>query len=142
MKFVQKVGSKNVGLNPVARAFAVQKMREKSLSHQISMMMLEEGEYAASEAIAQSFIVYALLACLQEMGETDSVDYRKLKSAAVVLEELAKRGFTWRRADAITLDNSMEICINRWAKIDPILLNKHINRLQEIDREVLSEAGQ
>ena len=99
--------------------------------------MLKDGEYAASEAIAQAFIVHAMLACFEDMGELDSVDYRKLKSAAKVLEDLASRNFAWRTADAVTLDNSMEICVNRWAGINPKLLNKHINRLEQINRETL-----
>jgi len=105
-------------------------------------MMLVENEYAASEAIAMSFIVHALMACLEEMGESDSVDFRMLKSASVVLTDLSKRNFAWRKADAITLDNAMEICVKRWAGIDPDLLQKHIYDLEQIDKKIQSEQKQ
>lgn len=101
--------------------------------------MLIENEYAASEAIAMSFIVHALMSCLEEMGESDSVDFRMLKSASVVLTDLSKRNFAWRKADAITLDNAMEICVKRWVGIDPELLQKHINWMEKADAEIQKE---
>ena len=70
---------RQVVLNPIAGAFAKDRLKRVALNHRISMMMLVDGEYAASEAIAMSFIVHALMACLEEMGESDSVDFRMLK---------------------------------------------------------------
>jgi hypothetical protein len=131
-----------VVLNPIARAFAKDRLKRLALNHRIGMMMLVENEYAASEAIAMSFIVHALMACLQEMGESDSVDFRMLKSASVVLTDLSKRNFAWRKADAITLDNAMEICVKRWAGIDPDLLQKHIYDLEQIDKKIQLEQSE
>ena len=136
--FVTKV-SKNVVYNPIGRAIAKERLRRTAVDHRIGMMMLVEGEYAASEAIAMSFIIHALMACLEEMKETDSVDFRMLKSGAKVLEDLSKRGFAWHKADAITLDNAMEICVKRWAGIDPSLLQKHITWMEKADAEIQKE---
>lgn len=136
--FVTKV-SKNVVYNPIGRAIAKERLRRTAVDHRIGMMMLVEGEYAASEAIAMSFIIHALMACLEEMKETDSVDFRMLKSGSRVLEDLSKRGFAWHKADAITLDNAMEICVKRWAGIDPSLLQKHINWMEKADAEIQKE---
>lgn len=130
---------RQVVLNPIARAFAKDRLKRLALNHRIGMMMLVENEYAASEAIAMSFIVHALMACLEEMGESDSVDFRMLKSASVVLTDLSKRNFSWRKADAITLDNAMEICVKRWAGIDPDLLQKHINWMEKAETEIQKE---
>lgn len=130
---------KNVVYNPIGRAIAKERLRRTAVDHRIGMMMLVEGEYAASEAIAMSFIIHALMACLEDMKETDSVDFRMLKSGSRVLEDLSKRGFAWRKADAITLDNAMDICIRRWADIDPALLQKHIMALERVDNEIQKE---
>lgn len=130
---------KNVVYNPIGRAIAKERLRRTAVDHRIGMMMLVEGEYAASEAIAMSFIIHALMACFEEMKETDSVDFRMLKSGAKVLEDLSKRGFAWRKADAVTLDNAMEICVKRWAGIDPGLLQKHITWMEKADAEIQKE---
>ena len=133
---------RQVVLNPIARAFAKDRLKRVALTHRIGMMMLVENEYAASEAIAMSFIVHALMACLEEMGESDSVDFRMLKSASNVLVDLSKRNFAWHKADAVTLDNAMEICVKRWAGIDPDLLQKHIYDLEQIDKKIQSEQSE
>ena len=130
---------RQVVLNPIARAFAKDRLKRVALNHRIGMMMLVENEYAASEAIAMSFIVHALMACLEDMGESDSVDFRMLKSASNVLVDLSKRNFAWRKADAVTLDNAMEICVKRWAGIDPELLQKHINWMEKAETEIQKE---
>ena len=130
---------KNVVYNPIGRAIAKERLRRTAVDHRIGMMMLVEGEYAASEAIAMSFIIHALLACFEDMKETESVDFRMLKSGAKVLEELSKRGFAWRKADTVTLDNAMEICVKRWAGIDPSLLQKHINWMEQAETEIQKE---
>ncbi len=86
-----------------------------------------------------SFLLHARLACFDDTKETDSVDYRMLKSGSKVLEDLSKRGFAWRKADAVTLDNAMEICVKRWAGIDPELLQKHINWMEKAETEIQKE---
>lgn len=131
MSLVKKV-KKNTALNPVARAIAREKMKEAVTTQRIAIFMFEEDEACADTAVVLSLPIYAITVSLEQMGETDSGDIRKLKSACKVLGELAERQFKWRRAYAITIDNSLEICQRRWSGIPPNILNKVLNELESV----------
>ena len=129
-KFVTKVGKKTA-LNPVARAVAKQKLRGSVLDQRIKLFYLEDNQDCAEEAQAISFFVYAILLCMEEQ-KTDSVEFRKLKSAANILYELSNNGFKWKRIYAVTLDNALEICEDQWAKIDPHKLQQAIAEMEAL----------
>jgi hypothetical protein len=128
---VRKV-KKNVGLNPVARAIAREKLKDAVTTQRIAIFLLNEDEDCADTAVVLSLPIYAMLICLERIGELESGDTRKLKSGCKVLGELAERKFKWRKAYAITIDNSLEICQRRWAGIPPQLLNEVINELGSV----------
>lgn len=131
MSLVKKV-SKNTALNPVARAIARQKMKDAVTTQRIAIFLLNEEEKCADTAVVLSLPIYAMMISLERMGELESGDIRKLKSACTVLGELAERGFAWRKAYTITIDNSLEICQRRWAGIPPKILNDVINDLESV----------
>jgi len=131
MKLVKKV-SKSSALNPVARAVARQKMREAVTTQRIAIFMLNEGEHCADTAVVLSLPVYAMAGSLERMGELESGDMRKIKSACGVLSELAERGFIWRKEYTVTIDNSLEICQRRWSGIPPKILNAVLHDLESV----------
>jgi hypothetical protein len=128
---VRKV-KKNTGLNPVARAIAREKLKDAVTTQRIAIFLLDEDEDCAGTAVTLSLPIYAMMICLERMGELDSGDARKLKSGCKVLGELSERSFKWRKTYAITIDNSLEICQRRWSGIPPHLLNGVINELGSV----------
>lgn len=115
--------------NPVARAYAIKKMKESVVSHRISIFLLNEGEDAQSQLTATALPVFAMMYCLEKLNEEDSIDYRKLKSAVNVLLECSGNHFKWRRDYAITIDNALGIAQDRWGKIPKELLGGAIDHL-------------
>lgn len=117
--------------NPVARAYALQKMKAAVRSHRISIFLMDEDEEAESAIVATSLPVFAMMFCLEELKQEDSVDYRKLKSAVNVLLECSGNGFKWKRDYAITIDNALGIAQDRWGKIPKELLGRAIDYLSD-----------
>lgn len=117
--------------NPVARAYALQKMKAAVRSHRISIFLMDEDEEAESAIVATSLPVFAMMFCLEELKQEDSVDYRKLKSAVNVLLECSGNSFKWKRDYAITLDNALGIAQDRWGKIPKELLGRAIDYLSD-----------
>ena len=117
--------------NPIARAYGIKKMKDAVVSHRISVFLMEDDEYAESAMIATSLPVFAMMFCLEELKEEDSVDYRKLKSAVNVLLECSGNSFKWKRDYAITLDNALGIAQDRWGKIPKELLGRAIDYLSD-----------
>lgn len=115
--------------NPIARAYGIKKMKDAVVSHRISVFLMEDDEYAESAMIATSLPVFAMMFCLEELKEEDSVDYRKLKSAVNVLLECSGNGFKWKRDYAITIDNALGIAQDRWGKIPKELLGRAVDYL-------------
>ena len=115
--------------NPIARAYGIKKMKEAVVSHRISIFMMEDCEDAESATVATSLPVFAMMYCLEELKEEESIDYRKLKSAVNVLLECSGNSFKWKRDYAITLDNALAIAQDRWGKIPQELLGRAINYL-------------
>jgi len=121
--------SKSLTRNPIARAYAIKKMKEAVVSHRISIFMLDEGQEASSELTATSLPVFAMMYCLEETNQEDSIEYRKLKSAVNVLLECSGNEFKWKKDYAITLDNALGIAQDEWGKIPPELLGRAIDHL-------------
>lgn len=117
--------------NPIARAYGIKKMKDAVVSHRISVFLMEDDEYAESAMIATSLPVFAMMFCLEELKEEDSVDYRKLKSAVNVLLECSGNGFKWKRDYAITIDNALGIAQDRWGKIPKELLGRAVDYLSQ-----------
>mgnify|MGYP000037582653 CR=1 FL=1 len=117
--------------NPVARAYALQKMKAAVRSHRISIFLMDEDEEAESAIVATSLPVFAMMFCLEELKEEDSVDYRKLKSAVNVLLECSGNSFKWKRDYTITLDNALGIAQDRWGKKPKELLGRAIDYLSD-----------
>ena len=108
---------RNVARNPVARAFAKQKLRQDMLNMRIHLLMKDDGAPCQSEVLVISDAIFVMACCYEFMKQEDSVEFRKLKSAMRVLEECSETGFKWNRDWAITMDNAIDICSENWTKI-------------------------
>lgn len=125
MKFVKRV-PKNVVYNPVARAVAKQKVKQAMTDHRISIFMLDDGADCYSEMFTSSKAIFIIGHCLEEMGKTDSPEFRKVRSALNICIECSK-DWKWKKEWAITIDNALQICQDEWGKVDPEMLRKAID---------------
>ncbi len=125
MKFVSKV-TKNVVYNPVARAVAKAKVKQAMTDHRISIFLLDDGDDCYSEMFTSAKAIFIIGHCLEEMGLTDTPDYRKIKSALNICVECSEK-WKWRKEWAITIDNALQISQDQWSKVDPKLLRKAID---------------
>ena len=120
---------KNVARNPVARAFAKQKLRQSMLDMRIHLLMMDDGTPCQSEILTISDAIFVMACCYEFMGQTDSVEFRKLKSAMKVLEECSETGFKWRKEWAITMDNAIDICSENWTKIPSVTFQRAMKHI-------------
>lgn len=109
--------NRNITKNPVARAIAANQLKKRMVDHRIQLLMLEEGADARAHILPICDSVFVMAYALELVNDEDSPDYRKLKSAMLVLVDCAERKFVWRKADAITIDNAIQITVERWIGI-------------------------
>lgn len=118
-----------IARNPVARAVAAQQLKKRMVDQRIQLLMLDEGVDARSSILPISDAVYVMTYALELVDQKESTDYRKLKSAMKVLAECSERKFAWRKADAITIDNAIQITVERWIKIPTNTLHEAMTHI-------------
>lgn len=123
------IREQKIARNPVARAVAAQQLKKRMVDQRIQLFMLEEGVDARSSILPISDAVFIMSYALELIKQEDSLDYRKLKSAMLVLVNCSERKFVWHKADTITIDNAIEICVNRWTKIPTDKLHEAMNHI-------------
>lgn len=123
------IKDQNIARNPVARAVAAQKLKERMVDQRIQLFMLDEGVDARANILPISDAVFVMSYALELVNEKESTDYRKLKSAMRVLVECSERKFAWNRADAITIDNAIQITVDRWIKIPTNTLHEAMTHI-------------
>jgi hypothetical protein len=106
-----------IARNPVARAVAAQQLKKRMVDQRIQLLMLDEGVDARTNILPISDAIFVMAYALELVNQKESIDYRKLKSAMLVLVDCSERNFSWRKADAITIDNAIEITVDKWIKI-------------------------
>lgn len=123
------IRERNVAKNPVARAVAAQQLKKKMLDHRIQLLMLDDGVDARAHILPISDAVFVMAYAYELMEQKDSVEYRKLKSAMLTLTACSERKFKWHKADAITIDNAIGICVDNWKSVPHDLLQHSINHI-------------
>lgn len=118
--------SKNVGLNPVARAVARQKLASTITSYRISIFMNEQGQCAASDYLSLSVIFKATLGA---MNSFDSLEYNKLRAGVSVTLQAEAREWTWHKEDTVTLDNALAVVQSEFPKLSPEAANQSIRQV-------------
>ena len=119
----------NVARNPIAKVFAAQQLKKRMVDQRIKLFVLEEGQDARDQILPISDSVFIVACAYEMMGQKDTVNYRKLRSAMQVLTDCAERGFTWRINDTITIDNAIGICVDNWTKIPSVTLQKAMTHI-------------
>ena len=120
--------SRNTGMNLVARAIAKQRLLSSIVNYRISIYLLEEGESCASDTATMLAMVSSMLYCMKVQQRTAAVEFRKLKAAKQVLDELCDRGHVWRKLDTVTLDNALQIILDEFPKVAPKLAARSISK--------------
>jgi len=121
------IKEQKIARNPVARAVAAEQLKKRMVDQRIVLLMLDEGEDARSNILPISDAVFIMAYALELMGKEHSIEHRKLRSAMLVLVACSERKFIWHRADAITIDNAIDICVKEWTKVPSDTLQKAMN---------------
>lgn len=118
-----------IARNPVARAVAAQQLKKRMVDHRIQLLMLDEGVDAKEHIMPISDSIFIMAYALQLDGKEDSIEHRKLRSAMLVLVDCSERKFIWHKADAITIDNAIDICVSNWTKVPSNTLQDAMNHI-------------
>lgn len=118
-----------IARNPVARAVAAQQLKKRMVDHRIQLLMLDEGVDAKEHVMPISDSIFIMAYALQLDGKEDSTEHRKLRSAMLVLVDCSERRFIWHKADAITIDNAIDICVSNWTKVPSDTLQEAMNHI-------------
>ena len=116
-----------IARNPVAKAIAAQQLKKRMVDQRIQLLMLDEGEDARAQIMPISDAVFIMAYAFELMGKEQSIEHRKLRSAMLVLVACSERKFIWHKADAITIDNAIDICVKEWTKVPSVTLQKAMN---------------
>ncbi len=120
---------RNIARNPIARAVAFNQLKQKMLDQRIQLFMLDEGADARNAILPISDAVFVMAYAYELLDKEDSIEYRKLKSAMLVLTACSERKFVWRKSDTVTIDNAIVICVEQWIKVPPKILQNAINHI-------------
>jgi len=118
-----------IARNPVARAVAAQQLKKRMVDHRIQLLMLDEGVDAKEHIMPISDSIFIMAYALQLDGKEDSTEHRKLRSAMLVLVDCSERKFIWHKADAITIDNAIDICVSNWTRVPSDTLQEAMNHI-------------
>lgn len=118
-----------IARNPIARAVAAQQLKKRMVDHRIQLFMLDEGVDAKEHIMPISDSIFIMAYALQLDGKEDSIEHRKLRSAMLVLVDCSERRFIWHKADAITIDNAIDICVSNWTKVPSNTLQDAMNHI-------------
>jgi hypothetical protein len=91
--------------------------------------MLDEGVDAKEHIMPISDSIFIMAYALQLDGKEDSTEHRKLRSAMLVLVDCSERRFIWHKADAITIDNAIDICVSNWTRVPSDTLQEAMNHI-------------
>jgi hypothetical protein len=126
MKPIIRKVTKNAGMNPVARAVARQRLISTITEYRISIYLMEDGESCLPDAATLYSVVAVMLYAM--VNRRDTVAYRKLQSAQVVLDALFERDCVWHKADTVTLDNALQIIQDEFPKLPAKEANEAIQQ--------------
>lgn len=118
-----------IARNPIARAVAAQQLKKRMVDHRIQLFMLDEGVDAKEHIMPISDSIFIMAYALQLDGKEDSIEHRKLRSAMLVLVDCSERRFIWHKADTITIDNAIDICVSNWTKVPSKTLQDAMNHI-------------
>jgi len=120
------IKEQNIARNFVARAVATQQLKKRMIDQRIQLFVMDEGDDARAQIMPIADAVFVMAYALEMTDQGESVEHRQLRSAMLVLTECSERQFKWRKIDTITIDNAIDICVNKWTKVPAQILQDGI----------------
>lgn len=108
---------RNIACNPIARAYAKERLKKLMLDCQIKLYLAEDGEDVKALIVPLADGIFSMARAYELISQTQSVEYRKLRSAMNVLTQCSEARFKWRKDYAVTVDNALQICVEKWTTI-------------------------
>jgi hypothetical protein len=115
---------KQVGMNPIARAIARERLRDSIVDQKIQLYLLKEG-VECSNIIAPIFLLMTafILAASRDKNLGSKVrEVRILKGAVSACEQMMDDDF-YRQVNTTTLDVALDCAVDLSKKVDPVLFN-------------------
>ena len=115
---------KQVGMNPIARAIARERLRNSIVDQKIQLYLLKEG-VECSNIIAPIFLLMTafILAASRDKNLGSKVrEVRILKGAVSACEQMMDDDF-YRQVNTTTLDAALDCAVDLSKKVDPVLFN-------------------
>ena len=115
---------KQVGMNPIARAIARERLRDSIVDQKIQLYLLKEG-VECSNIIAPIFLLMTafILAASRDKNLGSNVrEVRILKGAVSACEQMMDDDF-YRQVNTTTLDVALDCAVDLSKKVDPVLFN-------------------
>ena len=115
---------KQVGMNPIARAIARERLRDSIVDQKIQLYLLKEG-VECSNIIAPIFLLMTafILAASRDKNLGLKVrEVRILKGAVSACEQMMDDDF-YRQVNTTTLDVALDCAVDLSKKVDPVLFN-------------------
>jgi hypothetical protein len=115
---------KQVGMNPIARAIARERLRDSIVDQKIQLYFLKEG-VECSNIIAPIFLLMTafILAASRDKNLGLKVrEVRILKGAVSACEQMMDDDF-YRQVNTTTLDVALDCAVDLSKKVDPVLFN-------------------
>ena len=115
---------KQVGMNPIARAIARERLRDSIVDQKIQLYLLKEG-VECSNIIAPIFLLMTafILAASRDKNLGSEVrEVRILKGAVSACEQMMDDDF-YRQVNTTTLDVALDCAVDLSKKVDPVLFN-------------------
>ena len=120
--------SKHVGMNPVARAIARQKLKETLVAQKIQLYLLEEG----APCFATCFMIAQMLSALIEAAEldkkvgTDNSDVRIMRGAISACEQMMDTD-RFARMNITALEQGLDAAFALNMRVSPEAFNRAWN---------------
>lgn len=115
--------SRNVGLNPVAVAYAKKTITESVLTEQIRVYLLEDGDdYAAEIQNIGFFLAVVTQACSTKPAKETAI----VRGALSSLAQMSVDG-KWRKSQTVAICEGIKQAKQLFDDIKPRLLNHAIN---------------
>ena len=115
---------KQVGMNPIARAIARERLRDSIVDQKIQLYFLKEG-VECSNISAPIFLLMTafILAASRDKNLGSKVrEVRILKGAVSACEQMMDDDF-YRQVNTTTLDVALDCAVDLSKKVDPVLFN-------------------
>ena len=125
----------HVARNPVARAIARATLAAEVRDFTLRLYLLPDGALVNADCQVSARVLAVALEVLQATGGAGSPDGRVMQGGMGALVDIARRGFKWRQADAVALDQALQRALNTYN-------TSSAQQVQDAHRRVAAQGGQ